>query len=273
MHARIHACFLYPVKACGGVAVPSLHIGASGHIAGDREWMVVDQDDQVTWQGAFPALARVHPSLRDTTVFLHEAGCTDGVALLSEVGAPCEVRFWNDDLKQTQRLAAWDAGPRVAEFVSDIAGARLRVVRAASAQHRMHPLHIVTLPSWQVLQARIGAAAGDDAHLRRYRPNLVLDHGDADELTPFIEESAKALLLPDSAPPAQLDVYARCIRCVVPNVHPETGEVNPAFLDAAAALSTQRLPGAPVGFGMYARPSGACTITQGDAVVLDIAFA
>jgi uncharacterized protein YcbX len=273
MQARVSHCTVYPLKACAGVAVPSLRIGANGQIAGDRTWVVVDEAGQVTWQGAVPGLARVHPLLQQDAVFLQAAGGGERIALPAAGESPCEVSFWNDERKQTERLAAWDAGARVAEFVSDIAGARLRVVRPASMQHRLHPLHLVTLPSWQVLQARIGAGAQGAAHLRRYRPNLVLDHGD-DELLPFAEESLSALLLHGtSATPVRLDVYARCIRCVVPNVHPDTGAVDPAFLEATAALSTQRLPGAPVGFGMYARPSGACEIAQGDRLTLDIAFA
>src|ERR1700761_4124356 len=88
------ALHVYPVKACAGVAVTELVLDARGGAAGDREWAIVDADGAVTWQGAHPRLALVHPRVTPAGLRLASPG-------VDEIGvpagpAPCRGQIWND---------------------------------------------------------------------------------------------------------------------------------------------------------------------------------
>jgi uncharacterized protein YcbX len=268
MHALVHACHVYPVKACGGMPVPALELDAQGRLTGDREWVVVDEEGTVTWQGAHPRLARLHALLHEGA--LHLAAEDGGrVRLHAAQGErPAEARCWNDLERCFETLAGDDAGDEVARFVAEVVGARLRLLRPHTARHRVNPLHVVTLPSWQELQAQIGPAADGAAQLLRLRPNLVLAPSADDELPPFIEEHAVALQVGAQ----RFELYAPCIRCVVPNVDPRSGAVDPAFLAAMTTLSAQRFPGGPVRFGLYARAAAGAHMACGDTVFLELDF-
>lgn len=262
MQARVHACYLYPVKACGALEVEALHFDTDGHIEGDREWLVVDEkENSVTWQGAFPRLARLRPLLRGGC--LHLSTPEGDTYALPEPGAPREVNWWNDAAKAIETLQARDAGDAAADFISVAAGARLRLVHTAQTRHRPNAVHICTLPSWRELAEAHGDAA--NASFERMRPNLLLD---GDELLPFVEEHCRAL----TAAGASLSVQERCVRCIVPNVEPGEGQVDERWLAAATRLSAQRHPNAPVAFGVYARPLGAGQLDRGERVSLTLAF-
>ncbi len=64
----------------------------------------------------------------------------------------------------------------------------------------------------------------------------------------------------------------KCVRCVVPDVHPDTALVSPATSQAIAALSAQRYPGEASYFGVYAKAQGAAPLTQGDVLEAELQF-
>lgn len=53
---KIDSIFLYPVKSVGGIAVDSAQITETGSLKGDREWLVVNENGEMRWQGDIPAL-------------------------------------------------------------------------------------------------------------------------------------------------------------------------------------------------------------------------
>jgi uncharacterized protein YcbX len=59
LHAVVDALYIHPIKGCAGERVPALQFSAQGLIAGDRQWVVVNTDAQVVWQGSHPQLALV----------------------------------------------------------------------------------------------------------------------------------------------------------------------------------------------------------------------
>ncbi|WP_026224283.1 MOSC N-terminal beta barrel domain-containing protein [Marinobacter gelidimuriae] len=59
---RVHSLFLYPVKSLAGIAVDSFELDEFGP-AGDRRWMLVDDECQFVTQRTLPQLALVQPSL------------------------------------------------------------------------------------------------------------------------------------------------------------------------------------------------------------------
>jgi hypothetical protein len=128
----------------------------------------------------------------------------------------------------------------------------------------------VFTPSVAAVAARWDAAGGAPDDERRFRPNIVLAlPADGNE---FVEESLEALAWQGTdAGETRLDVTAPCIRCVVPNVDPTSGRVDPSLLDTLAGLSLQRRPGGTV-FGVYARGAAGTRLRVGDVARMLPAF-
>ena len=268
---RAAALYVYPIKACAGVAVPELAIDARGGAVGDRGWAIIDAEGAVTWLGSHPRLALVQPAFAGAGLVLGAPG--SGTIATPADMALREVRIWSDVHHCHETFAAEDAGDAVAAWLRRVVGAPLRLVRLEDAAHTRdgnNALHLVFTPSVAAVEAR-WAAAGDAAiDTRRFRPNIVLAlPADGNE---FIEESLEALAWQGEAGgETRLDVTAPCIRCVVPNVDPVSARVDETLLDALAGLSLQRRPGGTV-FGIYARGAAGARLRVGDAARMVPAF-
>ena len=272
LEARVDALFIYPVKACGAMRVTQLDITAAGLIAGDREWAVVDDKGEVTWQGAHPRLALVRPTLDGDVLRLTAPDGT--VVELASAEAPCTVQMWNDSVKEMETFAAFDAGVGAASLLQRVTGAPLRLVRfgaQALARRGANPLHLVSLPSLDELNAHLAGEGIAEAEVLRFRPNLVLGTS-AEPLLPFIEEQVTQVHGSEGEHSWQMPVSAPCIRCVVPGVSPLSGEVTEALPPAVAQLSGQRFPGGPSVFGVYALPTPGTQIRAGDRLWLELNF-
>lgn len=260
LDSRVDALYIYPIKSCAAVPVDALQVNQAGLIAGDREWAVIDEKDEVTWQGAHPRLARIRPRLTADRLSI-EADGEAGVALAAG-GQARTVRMWNDSLRAVETFGAFDAGDEAAALLQRVTGAPLRLVRfgpEALARHGLNALHLISTASLDELEPTVAAL--------RFRPNLVL--GGSDEpLMPFIEEQVTHV----HGDGWCMTVTLPCVRCVVPGVHPQTGEVDDTIPPAVAASSAQRFPGEPSRFGIYAAPTPGCRIAVGQLVGLELGF-
>jgi len=271
--AVVAAAYIYPIKSCGAMAVEELEFDRWGGAEGDRRWAVVDAAGSVTWQGALPRLALVQPRITGDGLLLSAPGraslTVDGRAL-----APCEVGLWDDVARRTDVFAAHAAGAAADDWISAVAGAPLRLVRLGDeAVGRAHAqrLHVVTRESAGEVDALLRAQGLPAADVRRYRPNLVLA-GRGAPLVPFVEEVLQSITWTGAAGEACLDVGERCVRCIVPNVDPETGVAGDALLPAVAELSAQRLPGQPTVMGVYGRATAGARVARGQPVRLTFSF-
>lgn len=266
--ARIDALFLYPIKACGAMEVGELSIDGAGLIEGDREWAVIDAKDEVTWQGAHPRLARIQP-MKAAGMFQVSAP-NEAPLELPPTGPARTVKMWNDSVKEMEAFTAFDAGDAAATLLQRVTGAPLRLVRfgpQALTRRGVNPLHLVSTASLDELNAHLALTSQVRAEAHRFRPNLVLGHLD-EPLLPFIEEQ----LIQVHGNGWRMPVTAPCIRCVVPGVHPLTGEVSETLPAEVAAVSAQRLPGGPSCFGVYAAPTPLSRIGAGQQVGLELSF-
>ena len=187
------ALYLYPIKACAGLAVPAFELDASGGAVGDRGWAIVNAAGEVTWQGAHPRLALVHPRLADARLRLGAPG-VDDIETPDELSA-CRVKIWNDLGARHDTFDAADAGDAVAAWLERVVGAPLRLVRldaAARAREGTNALHLVFSASVAAVDAQLATQGVAPADPRRYRPNIVLSMRGGDGVE-FIEESLEAL--------------------------------------------------------------------------------
>lgn len=272
LEARVDALFIYPIKACGAMRVEQLDIAPNGLIAGDREWAVVDEKGEVTWQGAHPRLALVRPTLEGGMLRLTAPG--EAVIEVALAALSCTVQMWNDSVKELETFAAFDAGDAAAALLQRVTGAPLRLVRfghQALARRGINPLHLLNTASLGELNAHLAGQGIAEAEALRFRPNLLLGAA-AEPLLPFIEEQVTRVHGGDGERSWQMPVSAPCIRCVVPGVSPVSGEVNDALPLAVAQLSGQRFPGGPSIFGVYVAPAPGTRIRVGERLRLELAF-
>ena len=266
---RAAALYVYPIKACAGVAVPEIVLDARGGAVGDRGWAIVDAEGAVTWLGSHPRLALVQPAFAGAGLVL--SAPADGPVATPAAMTPREVKIWSDVHGRQETFAAEDAGDAVAAWLQRVTGAPLRLVKLEDAVHTRdgnNALHLVFTPSMAAVQAlRPGTAAIDE---RRFRPNIVLAL--PDDGNEFVEESLEALAWQRAGDgQTRLEVTAPCIRCVVPNVDPASASVDETLLDTLAGLSLQRRPGGTV-FGIYARGAAGTRLRVGDVARMVPAF-
>ncbi len=249
MLARVASLFIFPVKACAGLAVNRLVFTEAGFIEGDREWAITDAAGQPTWQGEHPRLALVQPAF-------------DGLSLLLQAPDAALLRVPRGE-------AGPDAGPAASAFLRAVTGADLRLVRldeAAFARSSVNPVHLLSRASLDELNQALRSRGLAAAEVQRFRPNIVLD---GEGFVPFLEEQITRLRWGDGG---ELQATQPCVRCIVPNVDPRTGAAGAEPGPTVAELSARRRPGQPSILGIYARPARAAVLTQGAAVQLELAL-
>lgn len=260
--------FLYPVKACAGVAVQRLAFDAAGAIVGDREWAVVDEEGTVTWQGAVPRLALVRPHPVPGGLVLEAPGLPKLYVDAAE-SRDGEVRIWNEARRAHDVFAASLAHGDATAWLAQATGERLRLVRLGAAAMRregVNPVHLLSARSVAVLNERLQRAGVAPAAIGRFRPNVVID---GDELQPFDEAFVRGLRWEGGT---ALHLEQPCVRCVVVNVDPETGQSAAEPLAMLAMLGAERQAGAPVSFGVYGRAAGRGALAVGESALAELAF-
>lgn len=90
----------------------------------------------------------------------------------------------------------------------------------------LHPVQIASLASIEELNSRLVQRGDKPISVERFRPNIIVK-GNA----PWIEDSWKTVRISSSRDDTtgyiDFDVLARCARCQVPNVNPDSAEKHP----------------------------------------------
>jgi uncharacterized protein YcbX len=267
---RVESLHVHPVKACAGIRVSRLTFGADGVVEHDREWVIVDGAGEVTWQGAVPRLALVRPALAGPGVVLTAGRGGHAAALVP--GSLRPIRAWNDARRRMDELEGEDGGDEAAALLAEITGAALRAVRLARGarlREGVAPVHVASASSLREVNRALAAAGAAPVGMDRFRPNIVLAGDGADA---WVEERlARWTWGGIDGAGGELAVVAPCVRCVVPNVDPETAARAAEPLATVGRLSrARRADGQPV-FGVYARPSGAGVLEEGSEVEGELA--
>ncbi len=255
----VRSIHVYPVKSLRGRSVATAEVGDRG-FAGDRRFMVVDEDGRFLTQRALPRMSLVAAEVAGAALRLSAAGHgTVEVPLRPDAGAARTVQVWRD------RCDAVSAGEPAARWLTAFLGRPCELVympdetlRATDAAHG--PGRVGFADAYPFLVASTSSLAelarrGADVPMERFRPSLVVDGA-----PPFAEDGWKRLRVG----PVAFRVTTACVRCVVTTVDPELGAT--AGDEPLRTLATFRRSPDGVTFGVNAVHEGSGTIRVGEPV-------
>lgn len=245
--AAVSALFIYPVKSLRGTPVDAVRL-RDGRIAGDREYLVLNERGEFMDQRHYPQMARVEASLTTDGLRLRSAGFPD-----LEVRSPAtavadhsiiQVHLWRRSAPVTATSAAadrWlsdvlDVPCRLMVFAADAPASNVPFYEVHSSLHDATPFHLTSEESLVDLNAR----AGTSLPMNRFRPNLVVRGASA-----YAEDSWKTVAIGDTV----LRWIKACTRCVTTTTDQVTGERRSR--EPLATLSKYRRTGSAVVFGQY----------------------
>ena len=263
----------FPIKSCRGASVPAAVVEPWG-LAGDRRWLVVDDDGVLITAREHPRMLLVVPNPRpDGALHLTSPDAPDLIVPVPAGDELVPVRVWRSEL-----LAAL-AGIESAAWFSKIVGRSARLVYLDDPTRR-HPNPAYARPDdyvsfadgYPLLLATTGSLAqlndwiadgprADEGPvpMMRFRPNVVID-GSA----PFAEDGWRRVRIGDAA----FRAVKGCDRCVMTTTDPDTARRGK---EPITTLARHRKWDGATWFGMNLIPdTPGATIRVGDEVrILD----
>ncbi len=261
---KLTGLFVYPIKACAGIALDAADVVERG-LADDRRYMLVDRTGTFVSQREVPRLCLVRTAFEQESLVVSTPG-KPGLALPRQpaLGAGLERRVYQvwDDFGNA--LCHPEGSRWFSEFLND----EVSLVYMPDSERRQvnpkrarpgdivsfadgYPLLLISEASLNDLNRRLAAPV----EMRRFRPNLVISGCE-----PYAEDGFAELSIGGIA----FRGAKRCDRCIVITVDPNTGQTSPEPL---RTLSHYRLDDSKVSFGMNLIHDGCGTLRLGDAVV------
>lgn len=259
---KVHSLYVYPVKSLAGIRVSSYSIDEFGP-AGDRRWMIVDDNRQFVTQRSNPELARITTAIENDQVTLNIPG--EGIFILAAGDEEVRVKVWQDWIKA--RYGNSDASDALSRFCGEafrfvfMPDESFRRVDAGQVTEYRRvsfadgfPFLIVNQASLEELNSRLETAV----EMRRFRPNIVVEGAKA-----WDEDNWRELLINNT----RFQLVRPCSRCAVTTVDPDRG-TRAADLQPLRQLGTYRRTADGVIFGMNAIHESAGDVRVGDTVDL-----
>jgi uncharacterized protein YcbX len=258
LSCTLHSLYVHPVKSCAGIELRRSLLLETG-LDLDRAWMLVDERGEFVTQRELPRLALIRPLLRSNDMVLRAPGMLALHVALDRAESELRVRVWDD------WVPAWDMGALAAQWCSDFAGRKLRLVRFDPDYRRLSDsrwtgahlgqtafadgfaLLVTSTASLAELNRRLQEQGEAAVPMRRFRPNIVIDGVEAHD-----EDHIDLLEIDTPQGTVRLKLVKPCARCSIPGVDPDSGEQGFAVTDMLATYRADaRVDGAAT-FGMNA---------------------
>ncbi len=261
---RVSGLNFYPVKGCRGSSLRAAEVGARG-IAGDRTFMLVDDDGCFITQRSHPRMALIEPRIAEWSLSLLAPGRDAlSIPVLAD-GQRRLVTVWRDS------CVAIDQGDAAADWASSFLGTRCRLVRMADDFVRPvdrdyavsegdqvgfadgYPFLLTSEESLADLNARMATPLP----MNRFRPSIVISGA-----APFAEDHWRRIRIGAII----FSVVKPCARCVVTTTDQSTAERGREPLQTLATY--RKVQGRGVMFGQNLIHQSAGAIRVGDPVEL-----
>jgi uncharacterized protein YcbX len=219
-NVAISALYVYPVKACRGIAVTAARVVERG-FEHDRRYMIVDASGRFLTQRELPELSQVRTSIDPSGILLHRQGYSDCLLPFAiDEGPALEVQVWS----HTGRAIAH---PAASTWISAVLGRRASIVYMPESHRRpvnperarpgdvvsfadAYPFLVVSEESLADLNFRLKTPIA----MERFRPNIVVRG-----IAPYAEDTWQRVRLGE----LEFRAVKRCDRCSVTTVDPDTG--------------------------------------------------
>lgn len=268
---RVTGLFLYPVKSCRGLSVPSAEIDDHGFV-GDRRFMVVTEaDGMFLTQRTHPRMALIETSLTRDDLILSTPN-------RGSVIIPLQSRIENQKSKMSVTVwksttSADDCGDEPAGWLSNFLGLPLRLVRMGGTFRRPivkptaqpgdvvsfadgYPFLVLSEASLADLNSRLA----QPLPMNRFRPNLVVAGCDA-----FAEDSWTKVRIGDVV----FRNAGPCARCPITTTDQLTAVRGKEPLKTLATYRRDPADPSDVNFGVnLIHETKRGTVRVGDAVQL-----
>jgi uncharacterized protein YcbX len=271
---HLSGLFIYPVKSLRGFAVTGAEVDSLG-LAGDRRFMVVDENHVMLTQRSHPRMALVTTGLGPANLKLAADGAGSiSVSRFSDPHAPLRsVAVW-----KTDGLLAEDCGDAPAAWLSDVLRVKCRLVRVGEKFLRpvlapniagpgdvvgfadAFPFLVISETSLADLNDRLAAQGEEAVPMNRFRPNLVIAGCEA-----FAEDNWPRLRIGEIA----FHAGGSCTRCIMTTTDQLTGERGKEPLRTLATYRRDARDPTEINFGqnlIHETKTG--TLRVGDAVTL-----
>lgn len=263
---HLSSLFVYPVKSCAALATGEARVETRG-LAGDRRWMIVDEDGRFITGREVPRLVLLRAQPTGDGVHLDAPGAQALFVSVPPAASPRRAAtVWKDTVD------AVDAGDAAAQWLSGFLQRPARLVhmdaqsrRPVSPTHAQpgdevsfadaYPLLLISQASLDGLNARLPQALP----MQRFRTNLVVEGAGA----PHAEDGWRRLRIGG----VEFDAVKPCTRCVFTTVDPARGDFDPGG-EPLRTLKTYRRSQAGITFGMNLIARGTGTLRVGDAVTV-----
>jgi len=266
---RLASIHTYPVKGLHRIDHDAARVEPWG-LAGDRRFMLIDEDDRMLTQRHEPGLTRLRPSYVDGRLVVRTAGRPD-LDVTPAPGELVEVRVWGTPVlasligtaADTWLSEALDRKVRLV-FLDDPTRRPVKPGRGAPADRVSfadgYPLLLTNSSSLNVLNDWIAETGSDEWPLpmTRFRPNVVIAGAPA-----WAEDGwvGRRIRIGDVV----FRMPKLCGRCVVPTTDQETGVRG---REPSRTLARYRLIDQELMFGMNLIPDGTGEIRVGDDVMI-----
>ena len=262
---RLASIHIYPMKAARAVDLDESVVEPWG-LAGDRRWLLVDEDGRFVSQREEPSLARVVVTYGPGTISVSAAGCPGRQIAAPARGAQLlKVTVWGSTV-----LAA-AAGLEGDAWFSAYLGRPVRLVYLDDPTRRPvdpeygrdgdvvsfadgYPLLLTSTGSLDELGRWLTEDGGQPVPMTRFRPSVVVTGA-----PPWAEDRWRRIRIGA----VEFRIVKPCGRCVVTTTDQITGERGPQPLKM---LGRRRRFGQQLVFGQNMIPDGPGTIRAGDPV-------
>lgn len=222
---RVQSLHIYPVKSARGIDLETVQVKERG-LAGDRRFLLVDENGIFLTQRQFPKLAQ-----------LLTRQIAGGIALKWPGNDWVDIPFPTHNTRK--QITVWRSSVNVAAVEGDINAAlgqwlgrtvslvfmdktakRLASEKWTKATTQVsfadgYPILITNTASLTIVNNHIVNTGGEALSMDRFRPNIVINCN-----TPWAEDSWETLQIGTVI----LDLVKPCARCVITSIDQNTGE-------------------------------------------------